>query len=90
MTKNPLKDVRVRRAMSMAIDRAALVSKVMQGQAVEAAQFNPQGTPGTSAKLKPVAYDLAGAKKLLAEAGYPNGFGLVVNSSNDRYPNDAR
>ena len=90
MTKNPLKDERVRRAMSMAIDRAALVSKVMQGQAVEAAQFNPQGTPGTSAKLKPVAYDLAGAKKLLAEAGYVNGFGVVVNSSNDRYPNDAQ
>ena len=90
MTKNPLKDERVRRAMSMAIDRAALVSKVMQGQAVEAAQFNPQGTPGTSAKLKPVAYDLAGAKKLLAEAGYENGFGVVVNSSNDRYPNDAQ
>lgn len=90
MTKNPLKDERVRRAMSMAIDRAALVSKVMQGQAVEAAQFNPQGTPGTSAKMKPVAYDLAAAKKLLAEAGYPNGFGVVVNSSNDRYPNDAQ
>jgi peptide/nickel transport system substrate-binding protein len=90
MTKNPLKDERVRRAMSMAIDRAALVSKVMQGQAVEAAQFNPQGTPGTSAKMKPVAYDLAGAKKLLAEAGYANGFGVVVNSSNDRYPNDAQ
>jgi peptide/nickel transport system substrate-binding protein len=90
MTKNPLKDERVRRAMSMAIDRAALVSKVMQGQAVEAAQFNPQGTPGTSTKMKPVAYDLAGAKKLLAEAGYANGFGVVVNSSNDRYPNDAQ
>jgi peptide/nickel transport system substrate-binding protein len=90
MTKNPLKDERVRRAMSMAIDRAALVSKVMQGQAVEAAQFNPQGTPGTSAKMKPVAYDLAGAKKLLAEAGFANGFGVVVNSSNDRYPNDAQ
>jgi peptide/nickel transport system substrate-binding protein len=90
MTKNPMKDERVRRAMSMAIDRAALVSKVMQGQAVEAAQFNPQGTPGTSAKMKPVAYDLAGAKKLLAEAGYANGFGVVVNSSNDRYPNDAQ
>jgi peptide/nickel transport system substrate-binding protein len=90
MTKNPLKDERVRRAMSMAIDRAALVSKVMQGQAVEAAQFNPQGTPGTSAKMKPVAYDLAGAKKLLAEAGFANGFGVAVNSSNDRYPNDAQ
>ena len=90
LTKNPLKDVRVRRAMAMAIDRDALVSRVMQGQAVAAAQFMPDGVPGTSAKLKPVAYDLAGAKKLLAEAGYADGFGLVVNSSNDRYPNDAQ
>jgi peptide/nickel transport system substrate-binding protein len=80
----------VRRAMSMAIDREALVSKVMQGQAIQAAQFMPEGVPGTSDKLKPVAYDLAGAKKLLAEAGYANGFGVVVNSSNDRYPNDAQ
>lgn len=88
LDKNPMKDVRVRRAMSMAIDRAALVSKVMQGQAVEAAQFNPQGTPGTSPRLKPTPYDLAGAKKLLAEAGWGKGFGVVVNSTNDRYPGD--
>ncbi len=90
LSKNPLKDVRVRRAMSMAIDRGALVSRVMQGQAVAAAQFMPAGVPGTSAKLKPVAYDLAGAKKLLAEAGWGGGFGLTINSSNDRYPNDAQ
>jgi peptide/nickel transport system substrate-binding protein len=89
-TKNPLKDVRVRRAMSMAIDREALVSRVMQGQAIQASQFMPTGVPGTSDRLKPVAFDLAGAKKLLAEAGYANGFGVVVNSSNDRYPNDAQ
>jgi peptide/nickel transport system substrate-binding protein len=90
LSKNPLKDVRVRRALSMAIDRDALVTRVMQGQAIQASQFMPDGTPGTSAKLKPVAYDLAGAKKLLAEAGYANGFGVVINSSNDRYPNDAQ
>ena len=90
LTRNPLKDVRVRRAMSMAIDRDALVSRVMQGQAVAAAQFMPDGVPGTSPRLKWVAYDLMGAKKLLAEAGYANGFGLVINSSNDRYPNDAQ
>ena len=89
-TKNPLKDVRVRRAMSMAIDREGLVSRVMQGQAIQASQFMPTGVPGTSDRLKPVAFDLAGAKKLLAEAGYANGFGVVVNSSNDRYPNDAQ
>jgi peptide/nickel transport system substrate-binding protein len=88
MTKNPLKDVRVRRAMSMAIDRQALVTRVMQGQAIEASQFMPAGVPGTSDTLQPVAYDLPGARKLLAEAGYPNGFGIVVNSTNDRYPGD--
>ena len=90
LNRNPLKDVRVRRAMSMAIDRAALVTKVMQGQAEQAAQFNPQGTPGTSAKLKPTPYDLEGAKKLLAEAGWAKGFGVVVNSTSDRYPNDGQ
>jgi peptide/nickel transport system substrate-binding protein len=89
MTRNPLKDIRVRRAMSMAIDRPALVVRVMQGQAILASQFMPTGLPGTSPNLTPVAYDLAGARKLLAEAGYPNGFGIVINSSNDRYPNDA-
>jgi peptide/nickel transport system substrate-binding protein len=89
MSKNPLKDVRVRRAMSKALDRDALVSRVMQGQGVAASQFMPNGVPGTSTNLKPETYDLEGAKKLLAEAGYPNGFGLTVASTNDRYINDA-
>ena len=48
MTKNPLKDVRVRRAMSKALDRDALVSRVMQGQGVAASQFMPDGVPVTS------------------------------------------
>jgi peptide/nickel transport system substrate-binding protein len=90
LAKNPLKDVRVRKAMSMAIDRDALVTKMMQGQAIPAAQFMPNGVPGTSPRLQPVAYDLAGARKLLAEAGYGGGFGVVVNSTNDRYPNDGQ
>jgi peptide/nickel transport system substrate-binding protein len=89
MTHNPLKDVRVRRAMSKALDRNALVSRVMQGQGVPASQFMPDGVPGISAAMKPELYDLDGAKKLLAEAGYPNGFGLTIASTNDRYINDA-
>jgi len=89
MTKNPLKDVRVRRAMSKALDRDALVSRVMQGQGVAASQFMPDGVPGTSTTMKAEPYDLDGAKKLLAEAGYPGGFGLTVVSTNDRYINDA-
>jgi peptide/nickel transport system substrate-binding protein len=90
LTTNPLKDARVRKALSMAIDRHALVTRTMQGQAIPASQFVPDGTPGTSAKMKPVAYDLAGAKKLLAEAGWAKGFGVVINSTNDRYPNDGQ
>ncbi len=88
LTTNPMKDVRVRQAMSMAIDRNALVSRTMQGQAIPASQFMPAGTPGTSDKMKPVAYDLEGAKKLLAAAGWAKGFSVVVNSTSDRYPND--
>jgi peptide/nickel transport system substrate-binding protein len=89
LAKNPLKDVRVRRALSMAIDRQALVTRVMQGQAILASQLMPTGVPGTNTGLAPVAYDLAGARKLLDEAGYAHGFAMVINSTNDRYPGDA-
>ncbi len=88
--KNPLRDVRVRRALSMSIDRDAIVSRVMEGMAIKAGQLLPEGFFGVSPKLKPVAYDPAGAKKLLAEAGVPNGFRLTIHSPNDRYPNDAK
>jgi peptide/nickel transport system substrate-binding protein len=88
--KNPLRDVRVRKALSMAIDRDAIVSRVMEGQAIKAGQLLPEGFFGVSPKLKPVAYDPNGAKKLLAEAGVPNGFRLTIHSPNDRYPNDAK
>ena len=88
--KNPLRDVRVRRAISMAIDRDAIVKRVMEGDAIKAGQLLPEGFFGVSKKLKPVDYDPNGAKKLLAEAGLPNGFRLTIHSPNDRYPNDAR
>jgi peptide/nickel transport system substrate-binding protein len=89
MTRNPLQDVRVRRAMSKALDRNAIVSRVMLGQGVPTAQFMPDGVPGTDPNLKPEPFDLPGAKQLLTEAGYPNGFGLTIASTNDRYINDA-
>ena len=88
--KNPLRDRRVRSAISKAIDRDAIVSRVMEGEAIKAGQLLPEGFFGVSPKLKPVAYDPNGAKKLLAEAGVPNGFRLTIHSPNDRYPNDAR
>lgn len=85
---NPLRDARVRRAISKMIDRNAIVSRVMEGQAIAAGQLLDESFFGTSKKLKPDAYDPAGAKKLMAEAGYPNGFGVTLHSPNNRYIND--
>jgi peptide/nickel transport system substrate-binding protein len=88
--RNPLRDLRVRQAISKSIDRDAIVSRVMEGVAIKAGQLLPDGFFGVSPKLKPVAFDPNGAKKLLAEAGVPNGFRLTIHSPNDRYPNDAK
>ncbi len=90
LTKNPLKDRRVREALSVAINRDAIVSRVMDGAAVASGQFLPPGAFGYVPGLKPPTYDPARAKALLAEAGYPRGFRITLDSSNDRYVNDAQ
>ncbi|MGF1628596.1 MAG: ABC transporter substrate-binding protein [Kiloniellaceae bacterium] len=88
--KNPLKDIRVRKALSMAINRDAIVERIMNGVAVSAGELLPQGMFGTTPGAEAEKYDPEGAKKLLAEAGYPDGFGLTIGSPNDRYINDAQ
>ncbi|MDP4796584.1 MAG: ABC transporter substrate-binding protein [Rhodospirillales bacterium] len=88
--KNPLLDVRVRKALSLAINRDLEVERVMEGVAIPAGQLLPEGFFGVSPNLKPDAYDPEGAKKLLAAAGYPNGFKMKVHGPNDRYINDAK
>ncbi len=88
LEKNPLKDLRVRRAISKAINRQALVERVMEGAAVTTGQLMPEGLFGHTSALKPEPYDLDGAKKLLAEAGYPDGFAMALHAPNDRYVND--
>lgn len=87
---NPLRDVRVRKAMSKAINRKAIVERVMEHAALPAAQFLPEGYFGVSDKLKPEAFEPDAAKKLLAEAGFPNGFKLTLHTPNGRYTNDVR
>ncbi len=88
--KNPLKDVRVRKAISKSINRPAIVEKVMEGIAIPAGQLLPEGFFGVSPNLKAEAYDPEGAKKLLAEAGWKDGFGLTIHGPNNRYINDAK
>lgn len=88
--KNPFLDQRVRLAISKAINRQAIVERVMEGQAIPAGQVLPAGFFGTSEKLKPMDYDPKGAKALLAEAGYPDGWKMTIHGPNDRYINDAR
>ena len=88
LAKNPLKDLRVRRAISKAINRPAIVERVMDGAAVATGQLMPEGMFGYTPNLKPEPFDPEGAKKLLAEAGYPDGFGITLHGPNDRYVND--
>ena len=90
LAKNALKDPRVRKAISKAINRNAIVDKVMEGEAVAAGQLLADGMFGTTKNLKVEPYDAAGAKKLLSEAGYPDGFGVTIHTPNNRYVNDAK
>lgn len=71
----PLDDVRVRRALSLAIDRQALVRDVLRGNAVPTATLVPAAIGGTPPQA---LYDLAQAQRLLAQAGFPGGHGLRV------------
>ncbi|MBL8702162.1 MAG: ABC transporter substrate-binding protein, partial [Alphaproteobacteria bacterium] len=87
--RNPLRDVRVRRALSMAVNRDGMVERVMEGFAAPASQLVPQGFFGFDPGIAVPAFDVAAARALLAEAGYPDGFGATVACTNDRYVNDA-
>jgi peptide/nickel transport system substrate-binding protein len=90
LDRNPLKDPRVRLAISKALNRPAVVQKVMEGEAVMSGQLVPDFLFGSTKNLKVQPFDVAGAKKLLAEAGYPDGFGLTIHAPNNRYVNDAK
>jgi peptide/nickel transport system substrate-binding protein len=87
--KNPFKDKRVRQAFYQAIDVNGIQRTVMRGAATPAALLIGPGVNGYDASLdKRLPHDPEAAKKLLAEAGYPNGFEVGMNCPNDRYVND--
>lgn len=90
LAHNPLRDVKVRQALSAMINRTAITSRVLSNAAVPAGQIVPEGEGGYAADLPPTAFDLQSAKALLTQAGYPDGFGLTLHSSSDRYPGDAQ
>lgn len=86
---NPLADVRVRRAMSMAINRDAIKQVVMRGQSDPAGMIAPPFVNGWTAEMDgSSSTDLEGAKALMAEAGYGDGFTIQLDCPNDRYIND--
>ena len=87
--KNPFKDIRVRQAFYGAIDEDAITSKVMRGFAHPTAVMVGPGVTGYDARLdKRYPYDPDAAKKLLVQAGYPDGFEVGFDCPNDRYVND--
>ncbi len=87
--KNPLADVRVRKAMSMAINRDAIRQVVMRGQSEPAGMIAPPFVNGWTAEMDgESSTDIEGAKALMAEAGYGDGFSIRLDCPNDRYIND--
>jgi peptide/nickel transport system substrate-binding protein len=89
LAANPLKDPRVRKALSHAINRDLLVKRVMEGSGIAASQLLPAEFPGASKSLRPDAYDVAKAQALLKEAGWGEGFRIVLHATADRYANDS-
>jgi len=84
----PTADIRVRKAIYMAINEDEIVDKVMFGHAVPCSQIPDPPTVGYDPSIKRLPYDPEQAKKLLAEAGYPNGFAITLTGPNDRYVRD--
>jgi peptide/nickel transport system substrate-binding protein len=90
--KNPFKDVRVRRALYQAIDIESIKTKLMNGQAIPTGAVvpSPLGSFNDPDIEKRLPYDLNAARKLMADAGYPNGFDVTLDCPNNRYINDER
>ena len=89
--KNPFKDKRVRQAFYQSIDIAGIQRTVMRGASRPTALMVGPGINGwTTEQDKRLPYDVEAARKLLADAGYPNGFEVTMNCPNDRYVNDGQ
>src|SRR3954447_15968108 len=87
--KNPFKDVRVREAFYKAVDIELIKNRVMRGLSTPSPLMIAPELFKLSGEFKRPKFDPDGAKKLLAEAGYPEGFEVTMDCPNDRYVNDA-
>ena len=90
LAKNPLLDLRVRQAIDLAIDRKALAEVAMEGLGKPANEMVTPSIFGYNKSLPERKYDPAAAKKLLADAGYPNGFKIQFSFTKDRLPGDTQ
>ena len=86
ITPNPLLDRKVRLALSIAINREAIAARVLLDTGAPAGQWAPVGAFSYDPAIPVPAFDPAGAKALLAEAGFPDGFKLTLSTANDRTP----
>ena len=88
--KNPFKDQRVRQALYQAVDEESIKTKLMRGLAAPtgAVMVSPKGTFNDPELEKRLPFDLEASKKLMAAAGYPEGFEVTLDCPNDRYVND--
>jgi len=87
---NPLRDLRVRQAMSLGLDRTALVERALSGQGAATMQLVPEGFGGWDPSVQVPAVNPAAARAKLVEAGFPDGFGMTLACPNDRWVSDAR
>jgi peptide/nickel transport system substrate-binding protein len=88
LPRNPFLDLRVRKAVSLAINREALASRIMEGMAVPASNLVAPRILGYDDDLQVDRYDPAAARELLKQAGYPDGFSLTIHGPKARYIND--
>lgn len=84
----PLKDARVRQAVNYAIDKELIVDSILKGTTTVPSQMTVEGSPSYNDDLEPWPYDPEKAKKLLADAGYPDGFTVDMESTAGRTPGD--
>lgn len=89
--KNPFKDVRVREAINLSIDKDAIQRVVMEGLSFPTGIITPPGVLGNTPANDPqYGHDVERAKALMAEAGYPEGFSVQLDCPNNRYNNDEK